>query len=129
MGPQSVGKVPDLGGWPDGLRLARPCAGPGCGRSWDCAFSPPWQAARPQIGRTSGAAGAVAGISAAGAGAASLRQTIIFGRPQDTTAGQQVTWTASSATTTPPPWEPGWPCRYAHHPFVTASPVSKEGPQ
>jgi len=42
MGPQPMGKVPIYEGWPEGLPLARPCPGPGRGRSWDCACSPLW---------------------------------------------------------------------------------------
>ena len=129
MGPQPMGKVPDL------RRLAGRVSPRSTVRwSWLwtflglCLLAAVVRDAAADLPHVRGA-GAVAGIPRPAQGPASLRQTITFGRPQDTTAGQQVTWTASSATTTPPPWEPGWPCRSAHHPLVTASPVSKEGPQ
>jgi hypothetical protein len=49
MGPQPVGKMPDLRRLAGRAALTRGCPGPGRGRSWDSSFPPPWQTARPYI--------------------------------------------------------------------------------
>jgi hypothetical protein len=103
MGPQPMGKVPDL----------RRLAGRVAPRS-----TVPWSwlwtflglcllaavAGGPAVDLLHArVAVAVAGIRRSARGPASLGQAIAFGQRRGTAAGQQVTWTASSVTTTPPP--------------------------
>jgi hypothetical protein len=103
MGPQPMGKVPDLG------RLAGRVAPRSTVHwSWLWTFLGLCLLAAV-VGGPAGdlpharVAAAVAEIPRSVRGPAGLWQTITFGQPPDTTAGQQVTWTASSVTTTSPP--------------------------
>jgi hypothetical protein len=113
MGPQPVGKVPDLRR-PAG-RAAPHSMVPG---SWPWAFLgfclPAAVADFPAVHllHTRARAG-VAGVRRPAREPAGLWQAITFGQPPGTTAGLRVPWTASSATTTSPPGRtgPGAPFR------------------
>ena len=102
MGPQPMGKVPDL----------RRLAGRVAPRS-TVPWSWPWTflglclraavVGGPAVDLLHArVAAAVAGIRWPARGPASLWQAITFGQPPGTTAGQQVSLTASSVTTTSP---------------------------
>ncbi len=103
MGPQPMGKVPDL------RRLAGRVASRSTVRwSWLWTFLGFCLLAAVVGGPTVGlphaqVAAAVAELPRSARGPASLPQAITFDQPPDTTVGQQVTLAASSVTTTPPP--------------------------
>jgi hypothetical protein len=100
MGPQPMGKVPDL------RRLAgRLAPRPAVHGSWLWAFLGLRLLAAVVGGRAVDLlpAGVAAAIRRPAPGPASLWQAITVGHPPDTTAGQRVPWTASSVTTTSPP--------------------------
>jgi hypothetical protein len=140
MGPQPMGKVPDL----------RRLAGRVAPRS-TVPWSWPWTflglcllaavVGGPAVDLLHArVAAAVAGIRRSARGPASLWQEITFGQLPSTTAGQQVSLTASSVTTHVAlrEYRAGRavrrghprPCADFHHPLRTASPVSsEEGPQ
>ena len=107
MGPQPMGKVPDL----------RRLAGRVAPRS-TVPWSWPWTflglcllaavAGGPAVDLLHArVAAAVAGIRRSARGPASLWQAVTFGQLPGTTAGQQVSLTASSVTITPPPVSTG----------------------
>jgi hypothetical protein len=103
MGPQPMGKVPDL------RRLAGRVASRSTVRwSWPWTFLGFCLLAAVVGGPTvdlphAQVAAAVAEIPRSAQEPASLPQTITFDQPPDTTVGQQVTLTASSVTTMSPP--------------------------